>query len=99
MTVRLHPAFVSDLEEAYGFLLERNAQAATLLVERIDDLLRLLGEFPAVGRERRDLGRGLRSMRVRGFPYLVFYRIAGPDVLVIRVLHGARRMRSRLFQG
>jgi toxin ParE1/3/4 len=98
VTVRFLPSFVSDLEEAHSFLRDRSPRAAALLVERTDHLLGLLAEFPAMGRERPDLGQGLRSMRVRGFPYLVFYRVAGPDVLAIRVVHGARRIGPRLFR-
>jgi toxin ParE1/3/4 len=63
---------VDDLEEAYDFLLDRSPRAAVTLLERTDHLAGLLGEFPFMGRERRELSSGLRSMRVQGFPYLIF---------------------------
>jgi toxin ParE1/3/4 len=85
------------VEEADSFLRDRSPRAAATLLERTEHLLGLLREFPAMGRERRDLRRGLHSMRVRGFPYVVFYRIEGSDVVMIRLLHGARRLRRGLF--
>jgi plasmid stabilization system protein ParE len=31
-------------------------------------------------------------------PYLIFYRLIGDDVQVVRVLHGARHITSGMFE-
>ncbi len=41
--------------------------------------------------------RGIRRMPISGFPkHLVFYSIEDHDVLILRVLHGARDLESLL---
>jgi toxin ParE1/3/4 len=80
-----------------SILAERNIQAAERLLERAEHLVGLLDDFPLMGRRRDDLGSGLRSMPVRGFPYLIFYRADAGGVVVLRILHGARRLRRSQF--
>ena len=53
-----------------------------------------LKAFPHMGRAREFRGRelrGLRSCPLTGFPsWLVFYRVRGETVEIVRLLHGAR---------
>jgi len=50
----------------------------------------LLREFPELGRARPDLPiPGIRTLFVKGFPnWLVFYRIEGGKIELLRVKHG-----------
>jgi toxin ParE1/3/4 len=71
------------------------AQADALL-ERIDrTLLQTIGSFPSAGRVRPEFGYGVRSYPI--VPYLVFYRILGKRVEVLRILHGRRDLKHPLM--
>jgi toxin ParE1/3/4 len=60
------------------------------------DRFLLLARHPHIGRPRdEDLRPGLRSFTVG--KYLIFYRVEGEDVLILRVLHGRRDIES-IFQ-
>ena len=47
-----------------------------------------LDHFPELGRPGRVAGT--RELVVRGSPYLAVYELYGPDVAILRVLHGAQ---------
>jgi len=69
-----------DLEGIEAHIARDNPAAAQRMVQRLRDTCRRIGEFPRIGRERRELVPGLF-----GFPagaYLVFYRIGDPVVIV-----------------
>jgi len=73
------------------------SQSGDALVNRfldsLADAFALLATMPGIGATR-DFGmpnlRGLRMWRIARFPYLVFYRVSGSELQVVRVLHGAR---------
>jgi toxin ParE1/3/4 len=90
--VRIHrrPKFIDDLSDAYAYIGERNPQAADRLLDDVDDLIALLSAFPQLGRVRNELRAGVRSFGVRRFPYILFYRLADGDLVLLRLLHGAR---------
>ncbi len=48
---------------------------------------------PSLGRPGRI--SGTRELVIRGTPYVVPYRIKGPDIEILRVYHGARRWPDR----
>jgi toxin ParE1/3/4 len=56
----------------------------------------LLSEFPGLGRPRDELAESLRSFPVGN--YVIFYLPLGDGINVIRVLHGARDIRRRMFR-
>lgn len=47
-----------------------------------------LGDWPYSGRARSEIIPGLRSLSVP--PHVVFYRVTGSTVEIVRVLHGRR---------
>lgn len=55
------------------------------LRDKCDDLASLPGQL---GRQREDLGDGLRSIPWRD--YVIVFRYAGEGVEIVRILHGAR---------
>jgi toxin ParE1/3/4 len=62
-----------------------------------DAILRQVGhlaDHPRTGR----LGRveGTRELVISGTPYIVAYRVAGQDVTILRLLHGAQQWPKRL---
>lgn len=58
------------------------------LLNRFTELFRKLAAMPGIGRNRPELGEGIRS-----FPsgnYVIFYRTVEGGIEIMRVLHGAR---------
>jgi toxin ParE1/3/4 len=58
--------------------------------------LKLLAEFPGLGRQRDELGPAVRSFPVGNC--IIFYLPLADGVEVIRVLHGARDIRKFMFR-
>ena len=79
----------NDLLEAWLFIAQDKLQAADRLLDTIDREARYLLAHPHMGRERPELGNGLRSWPTRT-PYILFYFVDGEGVVVARVLHHAR---------
>jgi toxin ParE1/3/4 len=78
-----------DLTEIWRYLAEdASATVADRQLEAILAGSERLRDWPHLGRERWDLRPGLRSIGAP--PYLIFYRIAGTSIEVVRVLHGRR---------
>jgi len=46
--------------------------------------------FPEVGRRRDEVRLGVRSLRVRPFQHVLFYRQVANELIVLRLIHGAR---------
>src|SRR5262245_44024571 len=93
---RLSPQARADVDEiAYHTAIQSGSlDAADRFLESIYQRFLLLDEHPYVGRRRDDLRQGLRA-----FPagqYLVLYRIERRDVLIQRVVHGSRDLRTLL---
>jgi len=90
------PQAEEDLAEIWIFVAENNLEAADRLLDRINEKARSLLQFPEMGRDRSDLAPSLRSIPEGN--YMIFYRIAGDDIEIVRVLHGARDI-ERIFSG
>lgn len=69
-----------------------NQDAADRFIEEIDEKLRLLAASPSLGRARPDIGQGVRYFPVGN--YLIFYAAAPDGINVLRILHGARRIKD-----
>ena len=55
---------------------------------RLDRAMQDLTEFPESGRQRDDLGRGLRSRAVG--EHVIVYRVRVDEVFIVRIVHGRR---------
>jgi toxin ParE1/3/4 len=64
---------------------------------RFRTMLERLRTFPDSGGRRPRLGAGIRIAVVR--PYVIFYRASSDEVLIVRVLHGRRRITRRMVRG
>ena len=83
-----------DLIETAVYLDERSPKAATRFLAAVEETLAAIAELPAIGAAcafRHPLLAGLRMLPVRGFErHLIFYRLAGDAIELIRVYHAAR---------
>ncbi|MDH7479025.1 MAG: type II toxin-antitoxin system RelE/ParE family toxin [Syntrophomonadaceae bacterium] len=94
------PAAVDDLDEIFSYISSDNIAAAETMLEKINEGIARLAEFPHLGSMLADeeytiIQRGYRFMVVH--PYLVFYRITGHTVIIHRILHGRRDYLRELF--
>lgn len=88
------PAAESDVDAAAQFIARDNLDAALRFYDSVESTYRQIRDHPTRWpRYELDDPRlaNLARCSVVKFPkYLVFYRVEGPQVEVIRVLHGAR---------
>ncbi len=94
------PQVLRDLEEAFVFLGENDADVAFRFLKAVETNLDLLSDHPYVGAvprlENRKLD-GIRIWPVTGFEkYLIFYFVRDEAIEVIRVLSTARDIRGIL---
>jgi toxin ParE1/3/4 len=90
MAYRLAPEAEADLQDIafYVFHETGNIEAADRVLQLVAQRFDLLADHPRAGRARDDLRPGIRVFPVGS--YLLLYREAGPDVVIVRVLHGSR---------
>ena len=80
---------LQDYDDILNWLDNHRSRASTLISQRIDRSVDDLLDFPLIGRPGRV--PGTRELVVLRTPYIVAYRIAGHDIEILAVLHGARR--------
>ncbi len=95
MRYTVFPAAVRDLDEHAMYLGERaGIETALRFYDSASHTFAMLTESPGIGEPRpssRPELTGLRVCSIEGFTrHLVFYRVEGDTIEVIRVLHGRR---------
>ncbi len=84
------PRAAADLDDILRHISRDDPVAALRLLDRLEQSSRRLAEQPGIGRERPELGAGIRSHAVGS--YLIFHRAEPARVVIARYLHGARRL-------
>ena len=81
----------TELTEIRDYIAKDNPAAAKKVVTSIESEIELLGYFPWYGRKTDQPGVMARTLS--RYPYIVFYRveIELDTLVVLHVLHGARR--------
>lgn len=89
MRVEWHPRARADVLEIVDLIEIDNPTAAHGVLDEIERQIGKLADFPRMGR----LGRvpGTRELVISGTPYVAGYHVAETVVIILRVLHGARR--------
>lgn len=77
-----------DIGDIWLGIAVHNRDAAERLVRRIDARIKSLADFPELGPERPEIAPGMR-MLVEG-NYLILYRIEPEQIVIVRIVHGAR---------
>ena len=88
----------ADLDDIWLYVATESGSmdVANRLVDSIADRFFFLSNFPHAGRVRvLDFGAGTRSFPVG--EYVVIYCVEGPDVFILRVVHGKRDLEG-LFE-
>lgn len=94
MTIQWHPLARMDPAEIVEFIAEDDRMAAERPIGKIEREAELPEQMPEMGRPGRR--RGTRELVVPGTRYLLPYQLQKGEVLILRVLHGARRWPQRL---
>jgi plasmid stabilization system protein ParE len=89
----VRPKAEADLSEAARWY---EAQRPTLGGQFLDEIGRILILLKESPERHRLYYRGFRRLLTQRFPYKVFYRIEGGNVIVVRVLHAKRDHRLQL---
>jgi toxin ParE1/3/4 len=89
MNVVYAPRALRDLESISAYLIDRTPVGAINVLHAIKSSIDTLSFFPQVGRLIDDSGH--RRVPVLRYPYLVFYRIEGDELLVLHIRHTSRR--------
>jgi toxin ParE1/3/4 len=91
-TVWRSPQAEIDLETILEDLQQKNPAVAERYANDFYDKGKALAQFPEIGRSRPEIAPHLRSTLVH--PYVIFYRIQGDEVQILRILHGRMDLRS-----
>jgi toxin ParE1/3/4 len=98
LPVRLRSAAEEDLVDNARYLQEQNSELAVRFLEAFDSAANVLGRSPAIGGVcsfQNPIFAEVRAWPVPGFnKHLIFYRILADEIEVIRVIHGARDLKS-----
>lgn len=88
--IELRPEALADLEEAVEWYETRSTGLGSRLVREFLRAISSLEDAPLVPRLRhRRLG--VRWIFPKRFPYRIVYRIEGESVVVLAIIHAARR--------
>jgi len=94
-TIERSPQAEADLEALLEALHRRDPAIAERYATAFHEKGRMLAQFPELGRLRTEIAPHVRSTLVH--PYVLFYRIVGDEVQILRILHGRRDLR-RIMQ-
>ncbi|HKI05272.1 MAG TPA: type II toxin-antitoxin system RelE/ParE family toxin [Thermoanaerobaculia bacterium] len=91
----LTPAARADLTEIFNYISQDSPDSARRVLDELRGAMRKLSQMPEIGHYRQDLAdEPLRFWPV--YSYLIIYRFELRPLQVVRVLHGARDVRSIL---
>lgn len=86
--MRLLDGAVLDAEHATEwYRAEAGDEVAARFALAVDEALVRIADWPLIGREHEP---GVRFVVVRGFPFVVFYRVIEEGLDVLAVAHGRR---------
>jgi toxin ParE1/3/4 len=94
--IRWSDQALSNLEAIRDYIALENFDAGARQCQLILESIDLLSRFRMMAPETRH--SGIRKLSVPGTPYLVFYRLLPDAVLLVRIIHGARRIPAYLLR-
>jgi toxin ParE1/3/4 len=89
MNVVYAPRALRDLEDIASYFAERNPAGAVNVLGAVKSSIDTLSFLPRIGRVVDNAGH--RRVPVLRYPYLIFYRIAGDELLILHIRHSSRR--------
>jgi toxin ParE1/3/4 len=93
MKYRISRRADADIERICDFIATDNPEAADRLDEQIHEAILLLAKFPGLGHTRPDVQDKRYLFRAVG-NYVIAYRLENKELVVVRIVHGARNFRK-----
>jgi toxin ParE1/3/4 len=93
MRLRVYPAALADADEACDWYNHAQAGLGEEFAQELEQALDVLLRQPGMGSKRYAYlleGNALRFWALDRFPFLVFYRVQGDALQVLRILHERR---------
>ncbi len=87
MRVRYSPRAAEDLENIRRYIGTKNRSAAWVVASFIRQAIARLVRWPHSARATNV--PGVRRLVVTNYPYVVYYQVAGDEVVVLTILHSA----------
>jgi toxin ParE1/3/4 len=88
MKVGYAPRALRDLEGIAAYLIERSPSGAANVLAAIKSSIEALAAFPEMAPAADSAGH--RRLPVLRYPYAIFYRIAGDELLILHIRHTSR---------
>jgi toxin ParE1/3/4 len=88
LRIRYTSPALADLEAILGSILSHSPKGAQRVQSRIQAFIDLLADHPFIGARTDD--PSIRRASIPPYPYLIFYEVAGNEVVIHAVRHGAR---------
>ncbi|MFZ6648818.1 type II toxin-antitoxin system RelE/ParE family toxin [Undibacterium sp. TJN25] len=79
---------LEDRDKIFDYIEQDSPQAAIAVDERISDQIKLLANFPELGRTGRI--EDTRELVITHTPYIIAYTFSDDTIRVLRVLHSAQ---------
>lgn len=89
MFVRWTKGALDTLDQAIDYVANRTPDAAAIAAQKIWDAAQVLSEHPGLGRPGRV--EGTRELVISGLPYVLPYVVRDDNIVILRVMHTARR--------
>ena len=89
MNVVYAPRALRDLKSIASYVSPRSPTGASNVLRAIKSSIDTLSFFPQIGPLVDDAGH--RRVPVVRYPYVIFYRIAGNELLILHIRHTSRR--------
>jgi len=86
--LRFTPRARADIADIHQYIAQHNTTAATTVVRQLRATSQLLARHPGLGRET-DIS-GVRVLSTARYPYLVYHRVLGDQLIVIHIRDGRR---------
>lgn len=87
MRLRYTLPALADLEDILHYVARSSPQGAARIHARVEAIINLLLSHPHVGVQTDD--KTIRRINASPYPYLIFYEIAGDNLIIHAVRHGA----------
>lgn len=91
-TLRITFPASQDLDAISEYFLEKSIDAGERFVETFNQKCQQLVHYPYIGKSYAHLRPGLRGLSLMG--YIIFYRVIGNDVEILRVISGYRNLQN-----
>lgn len=89
MRIEWLPDAAQDLHTQVAWIAQQDPWATISVGDAVEATVSRLADYPAMAQPGRV--EGTRGLVVVGTPYVVVYRIEAAALVVLRILHGARR--------